>query len=168
MGMPQKYPIRKLLLACKQYVMEASMKINKLKKISNALISGVLAYVFHYFLLLPLLMGHFEAHALDVLYSKYWWFSTLGPIIFMPLIMKLYAFSTKNNWKFYILIPVVQLLLLPLLYFFVTVVDGGKTGGLMWIVLGYSVLKVALVETIITVVISLLNSRTVTHHNDQV
>ena len=135
------------------------MKNVTTKKIVGAGICGILAYVFHYIILLPFLMESFDTRALSVLQAAYWWYGALGPILFMPLIMKWWVRAGKSDWKFYLLIPIVQLLLLPLLYYYVTVVvDHGKTGVLMWVLLGFSVLKMALVETGAAIVIHLLTS----------
>ena len=76
------------------------MKNVATKKIVGASICGILAYVFHYIILLPFLMESFDTRALSVLQAAYWWYGALGTILFMPLIMKWWVRAGKSDWKF--------------------------------------------------------------------
>ena len=131
----------------------------KLKKLSCTLICGILAFLCDYIFILPHMAESGHTHILNVLDDWGWYASVVPQILVLALVMHLVGIDEARDWKYFLCFAGIQLLMVPVLYWYVTKFDGAASDVLTWVICAGAILgrviMVVAVEWIILFFVSM-------------
>ncbi len=128
----------------------------RLKKALWALALGICTFLYDYAFLLPYFVQDCDMRAMHVFGELYWYASAIVPIILVPVILHIAADYSARDWKSLLLTALVQLLMLPLLYYYVVNYDGMAADLLTFLALGWCMLYRIVTVFFLQIIVSLI------------